>query len=946
MRAFKGRYYYDMTGNVPSEQQLQQDLSPTEVQVQPRPEAQRADTWELREDKDSKTLVHIHHLPRLALFSPLRVQTCPVSMDELTGKRTTVVRPVQGGDEVRIHDNMEVVKTLQDRWTGETQFEMKMGPRPLKVRRSVPKTGLKRPPEKDLDELQKEQNEKDIFDDQEQPELPLQAGRDLPLQAGQDLPPGHAEEEVPGKEIPSSSLNDALLRYGSDAVDGLPVRLKGSAGSNECAIPGCELPGGHQGVHQGPEGKFLYDSYKGKKFVTEEAEAEDDDDDGIDAESTSSEELLPDSLHVAPADPSEPAPQETFFALELPVESEDYEWLANNCVNRKANVWLSRKMAEKSKEVQWKELTLDQKKLFDIAMAKELSQVATSRALRNITKDESLNLDKSRVMNMRWVLTWKGDGSAKARLVILGFQAHNLCEVETTSPTLSKVGRNLLLAVCAACGLKLGAGDVTSAFLQTDESLESEELYVWAPPELSSYFGGNPLDPRALRVLRAFYGLVHSPRKWWETVVSAMKQFGWKPLLGDKCLFVLTETVDGAERIAGVAGLHVDDFLIAGRPGSKVYEEAERALRAKFRFGKWSSASDGFEFAGTWIVQHDNFEITMDQKDYTLKFIEEIEVGAKRPHGADLTKNEISAIRGALGTASWRATQSAPQYLADTSLLLGEINKGKVALIHKVNKLIRDMKRNAQQKLIFPHWHGVSLDELAVISWADASNHNRSDKGSTIGVLTGLAPKGILQGQETQVAVIQWKSGRTPRQTLSSNGAEVQSITIAEDMNFQIRGLFYELCGHQLERKELHRQIASVPGAVVMDSKGIYDASTRNLSSLHGLRDSRAGYELTLAVIQAQKAGTLFRWVCGLAQLADTLTKYNDRKALLQFFAQKQFWKLVHDETFTAGRKVHKKALERKLREDQDFFVAAVKEMAEKSGWPWIEEDVQYHPFT
>ena len=146
-------------------------------------------------------------------------------------------------------------------------------------------------------------------------------------------------------------------------------------------------------------------------------------------------------------------------------------------------------------------------------------------------------------------------------------------------------------------------------------------------------------------------------------------------------------------------------------------------------------------------------------------------------------------------------------------------------------------------------------------------------------------------------------------------------------MNFQIRGLFYELCGHQLERKELHRQIASVPGAVVMDSKGIYDASTRNLSSLHGLRDSRAGYELTLAVIQAQKAGPLFRWVCGLAQLADTLTKYND-------------------ETFTAGRKVHKKALERKLREDQDFFVAAVKEMAEKSGWPWIEEDVQYHPFT
>ena len=35
---------------------------------------------------------------------------------------------------------------------------------------------------------------------------------------------------------------------------------------------------------------------------------------------------------------------------------------------------------------------------------------------------------------------------------------------------------------------------------------------------------------------------------------------------------------------------------------------------------------------------------------------------------------------------------------------------------------------------------------------------------------------------------------------------------------------------------------------IVYDSRGIYDAMTRNVSPLHGLRDSRAGYELTLAV--------------------------------------------------------------------------------------------------
>lgn len=98
--------------------------------------------------------------------------------------------------------------------------------------------------------------------------------------------------------------------------------------------------------------------------------------------------------------------------------------------------------------------------------------------------------------------------------------------------------------------------------------------------------------------------------------------------------------------------------------------------------------------------------------------------------------------------------------------------------------------------------------------------------------------------------------------------------------------------------------------------------------------------------LTGQESGTQFRWVCGLAQLADTLTKYNDRKPLLQFLSQRQFWKLVRDETFTAGRKMQKKTLERKLREDQEYFVAAVKDMADKSGWPWIEDDGQYHPFT
>ena len=939
MRSFQGRHYLDVSGDTPSETQMGLDLSQSEVRVPAAQDGPRADSWIVREESGVKTLVRIHNMPRLALFVPTRIATCPVSMDELTGKRVTIIRPDHGGDEVRYEDTMDVIRSLQDRWTGETHFEMK-DPRPLKVRRSVPKTGQKRKPEKEAEELRAEEGDQ-------------AGGEDQDLPQGEEAQPaeeeGHADE-VEGEAIPKTALNEALLERGVDTVDGIPPQITGASGSNGCAAPGCELPGGHSGPHEGPEGKFLYDNYEGKKLITEEPE-NDDDDSSSSTSSTSSDELLPDVPQQAGQGPQASVnmveQEEMIYVCELDVTLEDFAWLAEHSSRKKAHVWLSRKMDEKGKEIRWEALPLERKKDYDMAQAKELAQVAQSQALRNLTKAELKEFQPEKCMNMRWVLTQKGDGTAKARLVVLGYQMPGIGHAETASPTLSKVGRNTVLTVAAALGMKLKAGDVTSAFLQARESLEAENLTVWAPPELAVLFGAKPGDPRALRVLRAFYGLVHAPRAWFSSVTNILRKIGWKPLLGDRCLFILEETINDKKTICGICGVHVDDFLIAGKEESTTYHNAEEQLKAEFRFGKWSLASDGIEFAGCNIFQKDNYEVQIDQKVYTEKWIEEIEIDKTRQKGAPLTKGEMSQVRGALGSASWRATQTAPQFLADTSLLLSEVNRGTVQTMEKVNKLVREMKRTSQQKLIFPCWKDEinGLEDLCVLTWTDASNHNRPDKSSTIGILTGAAPKKMMEGAECQVALLQWKSSKCPRQVLGSNGAEVQGLTVGEDMNFQIRALLLEVCGHDLDKKNLHDKVATIPGALILDSRGIYDAATRNLSALHGLRESRAGYELTLAMINAKKALTKIRWVCGLAQLADSLTKYGDRKAILQFMTQKQFWRLVDDPSFTAGRKIHKRALELKLKEMEDsesYFLNAIAELARKNGWPWItDEDVQ-----
>ena len=87
-------------------------------------------------------------------------------------------------------------------------------------------------------------------------------------------------------------------------------------------------------------------------------------------------------------------------------------------------------------DVEWNFLSLEEKKELDMAMAKEISNVTISKALRDLKPEERGRLDPKRIMAMRWVLTRKSDGTARARLVVLGFQAHNITEVEAASPLL------------------------------------------------------------------------------------------------------------------------------------------------------------------------------------------------------------------------------------------------------------------------------------------------------------------------------------------------------------------------------------------------------------------------------------------------------------------------------------------------------------------------------
>ena len=133
-----------------------------------------------------------------------------------SGRRLTTVRPmVQGAEEVIIEDAdfraADSGRQLQERWTGETRFEVKAstdGPQQAKRQRKLGAGGAKR--------------------------------KSIEVEAD----PEGIHPEV--QEI--NPLTSALRDKGPEAVDGHPraLRREGVA-STDCAVPECVLPGGHYG---------------------------------------------------------------------------------------------------------------------------------------------------------------------------------------------------------------------------------------------------------------------------------------------------------------------------------------------------------------------------------------------------------------------------------------------------------------------------------------------------------------------------------------------------------------------------------------------------------------------------------------------------------------------------------------------------------------------------
>ena len=67
------------------------------------------------------------------------------------------------------------------------------------------------------------------------------------------------------------------------------------------------------------------------------------------------------------------------------------------------------------------------------------------------------------------------------------------------------------------------------------------------------------------------------------------------------------------------------------------------------------------------------------------------------------------------------------------------------------------------------------------------------------------------------------------------------------------------------------------------------------------------------------------------------MTKAGAKKDLLNFFVNRQRWSIVHDESFTAGKKM--------LTEQSELVLSCLQRFAEQNRVPWFIHELEAEPF-
>ena len=390
-----------------------------------------------------------------------------------------------------------------------------------------------------------------------------------------------------------------------------------------------------------------------------------------------------------------------------------------------------------------------------------------------------------------------------------------------------------------------------------------------------------------MKLEKAAYGLAEAPRAWFLRLTREMLDVGLTQSSLDPCLFSLRGK-DGS--LQGICGVHVDDILGGG---TLEMDKVLSKLKSKLPFGDYRTFT--IRYTGVEIRQNPtNFSIEVGQEAY-IDSLQPVET--KHLGNASTPLPNASILRQCAGQLAWVSNSTRADQAFLSSYLQGMQDKGTVSHVQLYNKAIREMKQN-KVCLKFPS--DVTIESWRIMAISDAGWGTRGNGESQGGYILCLTNSAMLEQKPATCWIVDWSSKKLRRAVRSSVAAE----TLAGQNGLDAIEMFQALLEETIRGvtpKQFREQVPKHPAALVVDSKGFYDAVTRSCCSQAVSIERRLQIDYAIAKETMRKQNIKIFWINNVRMIADILTKLRgDAKPLYDLL---QTWKYHIKPCTESGKK-------------------------------------------
>lgn len=250
--------------------------------------------------------------------------------------------------------------------------------------------------------------------------------------------------------------------------------------------------------------------------------------------------------------------------------------------------------------------------------------------------------------------------------------------------------------------------------------------------------------------------------------------------------------------------------------------------------------------------------MTLDQEHY----IAELEAPSLKKHDSDLKISADPALvtdyRSGIGSLQWVAGMTRPDVAADVSLLQDSFDKLTVKDLAEVNRCVRYLRATVTANITIRR---LEPDDMVIVSYSDASWANAPGLRSQAGLLIMAASTSSVGG-ESAGSILEWKSRRVCRSTLSAEAAAAD--TARDHAEFVAMTLSEMLFSDFIATSSADPRLRMIP---VTDCKSLFD-SVRKLTGT--CEDKRTQIDI---ISIRQSCASDIKWVPTTLQRADALTK-------------------------------------------------------------------------